>query len=95
MLGHRPDVAVRPARGDDQPVGEGASSTQVDEDDVLRLVVVQAAQDQRLQRRAALLGREAGALVVFGGRGGGVERARREIWGQRKLLRWKDGPVST
>jgi hypothetical protein len=42
-------MAVRSAGRDDQAVRNGALVLEVDEDDVLRLVLVQAFQDQMLQ----------------------------------------------
>jgi len=73
-------MPVRATRGDDQAVGEGASFAEVDEDDVLGLLVVQAAQDQLFERRPI--------LALRGGRMGAVvRRAGRGIKGQRRLLK--------
>jgi hypothetical protein len=49
VIGQGADMAVRPARRDDQAVGERALVLQVDEDDVLRLVVVETGQNQLIQ----------------------------------------------
>jgi hypothetical protein len=53
---------VRTPRGDDKPVGDGALALEVDENDVLGLVVVEAGQDQVFQGADAV-------LVVLGGVG--------------------------
>jgi hypothetical protein len=54
VVGHRADVTVRAAGGDDHAVGHGALVLEIDEDDVLGLLVVQASQDQLFQGFDAL-----------------------------------------
>jgi hypothetical protein len=49
VIGHGADMPMRAARSHDQAVSDGAFAFEVDEDDVLRLVVVQASQDQVFQ----------------------------------------------
>jgi hypothetical protein len=49
MIGHRTDVTMRTARGDDHAVGDRALTLQVDEDDVLRFFVVEAFEDEAFQ----------------------------------------------
>jgi hypothetical protein len=71
-------VPVRAAGRDHKPVSHGALAFEIDEDDVLGLVVIQAAQDKLLQRGNAL--REGG----LGGRGRGGLRGRRRVEVQRK-----------
>lgn len=46
MIGQGADMAVRAARGDDQPIGEGALALDIDADDVGGLVLVQLGEDQ-------------------------------------------------
>ena len=62
VVGDGADVTVRAARCDDQAVGDGALVGKVDEDDVLRLFVVQAGKDHRLERLR--LARVVGGRVV-------------------------------
>jgi hypothetical protein len=49
VIGHRPDVALRTAGRDDHPVGDGAFVLEVDEDDVLGFLVVQAIEKEALK----------------------------------------------
>src|SRR5690606_646670 len=62
VVGHGADMPMRTARGDDQPVCDGALAFEIDEYDVLRLVVVETGQDQVFQGGDA-------TLVVQGGLG--------------------------
>ncbi len=55
VVGQGRDVTVRAAGRDDQAVGDRALVLQVDEDDVLGLVVVQALEDQGFQLAGASL----------------------------------------
>jgi len=55
VVGERAHVPVGAAGGHDQPVGDGALAFQIDEDDVLGLVLVQAPQDPLLQSGDATL----------------------------------------
>jgi hypothetical protein len=74
-------MAVGAAGGHHQAVGDGGLALEIDENDVLRLIVVQAGQDQVLEGRDAVLryfGRPFGS-----GRGGGFLRTRRNFTGQR------------
>src|SRR5690606_14290265 len=52
-LGDRRDVAVRAARGDDHVVGERSLAGDVYRNDVLRLAVVKAGEDDGKTRRGA------------------------------------------
>jgi hypothetical protein len=63
-VGQGADMAVRAAGRDDQAVGDGALVLEVDEDDVLGLVLVQAFQDQMFQSADP-------TLVIRRGPGGG------------------------
>jgi len=55
VVGHGPHVAVRTAGRHHQAVGHGAFALEIYEDDVLGLVLVEAAQDQALQGADAVL----------------------------------------
>jgi hypothetical protein len=81
VVGHGAHVPVRAPGGDHQAVGDGALAFEVDEDDVLGLVVVEAGQDQIFQSGDPTLGvlRAVGAR----GRGGGLLRTRRGLTVQR------------
>jgi hypothetical protein len=46
VVGERADMALRAARSDDQPIGDRALVLEVDKDDVLGLVFVQAAENE-------------------------------------------------
>jgi len=56
VIGHGADVAARAAGSHNQTVGDGTLAFDIDEDDVLGLVVFQAAEDQFLDRIVAALG---------------------------------------
>jgi hypothetical protein len=72
---------VRAPGGDHQAVGDGALAFEVDEDDVLGLVVVEAGQDQLFQSGDAALGvLRAGDAP---GGGGGLLRTGRGLTVQR------------
>jgi hypothetical protein len=58
VVGHGADVTVRTPGRDDQAVRHGTLVFQVDENDVLRLLIVKALQDKGLQAGDA-------ALVLF------------------------------
>jgi hypothetical protein len=77
VVGDGADMAVRTPGGHHQAVGHGGLALEVDEDDVLGLVVIQAVQDKLLQRGNAL--REGGS----GGRGRGGLRGLRRVGAQR------------
>lgn len=62
MIGYGADMPVRSAGGDDEGVGQGTFAPQVDEDDVLRLLVVEAFENQ----------------IFDGGAAGGVRSRRRD-----------------
>jgi hypothetical protein len=77
VIGHGADMTVRTPGRHDQRVGDGALAFQVDEDNVLRLIVVQALQDQFSQGDNLRLGigRSAGNR--------GFVRSRRRVRAQR------------
>mgnify|MGYP006281490353 CR=1 FL=1 len=77
MVGDGPHVPVRAAGRDNQAVGHGGLALEINEDDVLGLVVIQAVQDKRLQRGNTL--REGGA----GRRGRCGLRGLRRVGAQR------------
>jgi hypothetical protein len=66
-------VPLRAAGRDDEPVGDGALSLEVDEDDVLGLVVVQPVEDQVLETAYGARGSTGG----FGVGRGLMRRSRR------------------
>ena len=70
LLRHRRDLAGRAARGDDHVVGDAALAFERDGDELLRLVVVERLQHQRV-KRAGL-----GGGKVGGGGGGGRQVGR-------------------
>lgn len=74
-------MAVRTPRGDDQGVGEGAFAFEIDEDDVLGFLVVEAPEYQGLERGAA-----ADEDRFTGGDGGRRLRRWRDFRSQRELL---------
>jgi hypothetical protein len=83
VIRHGADVTMRAPGGDDQTVGEGAFVLEIDEDDVLGLVVIQAAEDQVLERGAVLAML---AIAIMGVWGRFFVRTGRGIRGQRRLL---------
>jgi hypothetical protein len=66
-------MPLRAAGRHDEPVGDGALSLEVDEDDILGLVVVQPVEDQVLETAYGALGSTGG----FGVGRGLVRRLRR------------------
>jgi hypothetical protein len=84
VICQRADMAVGTARSDDQGVGDRGLALQVDADNVLGLVVVEAFDDQAFQRFQLLIrrGGEAGTLRFGVGEGG---RSRRGVF--RRALR--------
>ena len=78
VVGQRADVALRAAGRDDDRVGDRAPVLQINADDVLGLVFVQAFQDQAFQRAEVRLGLGRG---LGGGRG--LMRTRRGVATQR------------
>jgi hypothetical protein len=76
VVGHGADVTVRASGGDDHAVGHRTLVLQVNENNVLGFLIVQAGQNQTFEG--------AGALVVLGGVGdNGLLRARRGFTVQR------------
>jgi hypothetical protein len=76
MVGDRPDMAVRAARGDDDGVGQGTLALQVDEDDIARLLGVETGEDRGFE------GGSDRVLVFRNGRGGGDGGGRRGVAAQ-------------
>lgn len=82
VIGQRRHMALRPARRDDDRIGQGRGALEIDGDDVFGLVVVELGQDQMGQRFGVGF-----VMRLEGGRGdiGGQETGfRRETSGSRQ-----------
>ena len=77
VVGDGPDMAMGTAGGHNQAVRHGALALEVNEDNVLRLVVIQTVQDQLLQLGHTLREDSPGRL------GGGGLRSLRTVGAQR------------